>query len=180
MGDGFTQSSQAQEFVRAKRLKRALECGTPPAFIPPANAAVAAPASALCWSREENPEIRSHYLEQLFQSSPDGLSIVDLQYRIQCVNRAFQDMFGYGAGELMGQSIDSLILPLDRDPEGHWIVECLRRGESITLETKRRRKNGVLLDVSVSAAPLVVDGNIVAWYAIYRDISESKRSEAVS
>jgi two-component system, cell cycle sensor histidine kinase and response regulator CckA len=180
MGDRLTQSSQSKELVRAKRLKRALERGAPPAFIPPANAAVTPPSPALSWSREENPEVRRHYLEQLFQSSPDGLSIVDLQYRIQCVNRSFQTMFGYAAGELLGQPIDPLILPPDHAAEAHWIVECLRRGESITLETQRHRKNGVLLDVSVSCAPLVVDGNTVAWYAIYRDISEPKHAEAVS
>jgi hypothetical protein len=179
MGDGFTQSSQSKELVRAKRLKRARERGSPPEFIPP-GVAVTPPAPALFWSHEENPEIRGHYLEQLFQGSPDGLSIVDLQRRIQCVNRAFQTMFGYAAAELMGQPLDSLILPADRAAEAPWLIECLRRGENINLETQRRCKNGSLLDVSVSAAPLVVDGNTVAWYAIYRDISERKHAEAVS
>ncbi|MGA8868391.1 MAG: PAS domain S-box protein [Candidatus Sulfotelmatobacter sp.] len=180
MGDRFTQSSQSKQLVRARRLQRALERGTPPAFIPPANAAAAVHASPLRWNGDENLDVRCHYLEQLFQSSPDGLSIVDLQYRIQCVNRTFQTMFGYAAGELLGQPIDPLILPPDRAAEAHWIAECLRRGESITLETQRRRKNGALLDVSVSSAPLVVEGHTVAWYAIYRDISEPKHAEAVS
>jgi len=181
MGDRFTQPSQSKEFVRAKRLKRALQRGAPPAFIPPANGiATTAQVSSLSWNAEESPEVRRHYLEQLFEGSPDGLSIVDSQYRIQCVNRAFQTMFGYAAGEVLGQPIDSFILPPDRAAEAHWIVECLRRGESITLETQRRRKNGALLDVSVSSAPLVIDGKTVAWYATYRDIAAPKHAEAVS
>ena len=180
MGDGSTRSSQSKEIVRARRLKRALERGSPPAFMTPVDETTRAQASTLSWNNKEDAEVGHQYLEQLFQSSPDALCIVDLEYRIQCVNRAFQGMFGYASGELLGQPIDSLILPPDRAAEAHWIVECLRRGESITLETQRRRKNGSLLDVSVSSAPLVLDGGTVAWYAIYRDISEPKRAEAVS
>jgi two-component system, cell cycle sensor histidine kinase and response regulator CckA len=180
MGERHTQSSKSSEFVRARRLQRALESGAPPAFVPPVNAATAAQVAPLSWSAEHDPEVRRHYLEQLFQSSPDGLVIVDLQQHIQCVNRAFQTMFGYGTGELLGQPVDSVILPPDRTAEAHWIAECLRRGESITLESQRRRKNGSLLDVSLASAPLAVDGKTVAWYAIYRDISQRKHAEAVS
>jgi two-component system cell cycle sensor histidine kinase/response regulator CckA len=180
MGDRFTQPSQPKEVVRVRRLKRALERGTPPAFIPPATAASAPMPSSLSWNREETQPVRSHYLEQLFQSSPHGLSIVDTHDRIQCVNHAFQNMFGHAAEELVGQPIDSLILPPERAAEAHWMVECLRHGESISLETQRRHKDGTLIDVALTSAPLVIDGNITAWYAIYRDISQVRHTQALS
>jgi len=179
MGDRYTQSTPPKQFVRAQRLQRALESGAAPAFHPAASGAIA-PAPSLCWNGDESPELRNHYLEQLFQSSPDGLSIVDSQHRIQCVNRAFQTMFGYAAGEVLGQPIESLIVPPGREAEADWIIESLRRGESITLETQRRRKNGDFLDVSVSCALLAVEGNDAASYVIYRDISGARHAEAVS
>ena len=48
------------------------------------------------------------------------------------------------------------------------------------LETKRRRKDGTLLDVSISCAPLLLDGKMAGFYAGYRDISDRKRVEALS
>jgi len=131
-------------------------------------------------SPEEILSIRRQYLEQLFQSSPDPLLIVDTTFRTQCVNQEFQQMFGYSAAETLGRSIDDLIFPPDRCAEAQWIAQCLQRGERLTLETQRRCKDGTLLDVSVSSAPLIIDGETAAFYAVYRDISERKRAEALS
>jgi len=205
MGDRSTQSPQSREIVRAKRLRQALERGAPPAFIPPGTSNLVAQPSSLSWnsidkhsedkhsekknSAEKNPpktspeetlSIRRQYLEQLFQSSPDPLIIVDTTFRTQCVNQEFQRMFGYSAAHTLGQSIDELIFPPDRAAEAQWIAQCLQRGERLTLETQRRCKDGTLLDVSVSSAPLIIDGQTVAFYAVYRDISERKRAEALS
>jgi two-component system cell cycle sensor histidine kinase/response regulator CckA len=131
-------------------------------------------------SPEETQDIRRQYLEQLFQNSPDPLIITDTSFRTQCVNHEFQSMFGYSADESLGKSIDQMIFPSDRSAEAQWIAQCLQRGEHLTLETQRRCKDGSLLDVSVSSAPLIIDGETVAFYAVYRDISERKRAEALS
>jgi PAS domain S-box-containing protein len=188
MGDRVTRSPQSRELVRARSLQKALERGAPPAFIPP-GVTVVQPAS-LSWNFDKtNPEpnssertlsIRRQYLEQLFQNSPDPLLITDASFRTQCVNQEFQVMFGFSAAETLGQPIDALIFPADRAAEAQWIAQCLQRGEPLTLETQRRCKDGTLLDVCVSSAPLIIDGKTVAFYAIYRDISERKRAEALS
>jgi PAS domain S-box-containing protein len=60
------------------------------------------------------------------------------------------------------------------------VTESLAKGERITLETKRSKKDGTLLDVSVSCAPLFLDGEVVGFYAGYHDISDRKRVEALS
>jgi len=176
--------------VRARKLREALECGASPTFIPPGIPNSIAPSSSLSWNFDKtNPEpnsseqtlsIRRQYLEQLFQNSPDPLLITDSSFRTQCVNQEFQTMFGFSAAETLGRSIDELIFPPDRAAEAQWIAQCLQRGEPLTLETQRRCKDGTLLDVCVSSAPLIVDGQTVAFYAIYRDISERKRAEALS
>jgi two-component system cell cycle sensor histidine kinase/response regulator CckA len=195
MGDRVTRATQSRELVRAKRLRQALERGAPPTFIPPVTPNPVAQPSSLSWSHAEKSsakknslqnsseevfDVRRQYLEQLFQNSPDPLIILDASLRAVCVNHEFQCLFGYSAAQILGQPVDELILPPDRVPEAHWIAQCLQRGERLTLETQRRCQDGALLDVSISSAPLIIDGQTVAFYAIYRDISERKRAEALS
>jgi|HubBroStandDraft_1064217.scaffolds.fasta_scaffold00056_54 two-component system cell cycle sensor histidine kinase/response regulator CckA len=188
MGDRVTRAPQSKELVRAKKLRQALERGAPPAFIPPVAGSSVAPSSSLSWNpAEKNPKkpeevlsIHRQYLEQLFQSSPDPLIIADASFHTQCVNQEFQRMFGYSAAEIQGQPIDEFIFPPDRAAEADWIAQRLQRGEHLTLETQRRCKDGTLLDVFVSASPLIIGGKPVASYAVYRDISERKRAEALS
>src|SRR5580704_5986667 len=198
MGDRVTRVPQSRELVRAKRLRQALDRGAAPSFVPPATTNPVKESSSLSWnpvedsgkanSKEKNkkktsPEetrIRRQCLEQLFHNSPDPILITDASFRAQCVNQEFERMFGYSAAQLLGKSIGDRIFPADRAAESKWIGQCLERGEHIPLETQRRSKDGSLLDLSVSSAPLIIDGQTVAFYAIYRDISERKRAEALS
>jgi two-component system cell cycle sensor histidine kinase/response regulator CckA len=199
MGDRVAQSAESRKLARARNLHQALERGAAPAFIPPDVAHTVVSPSSLSWhhpethekksannknGNENNParalDIRRQCLEQLFQNSPDPLIITDASYRALCVNQEFQRMFGYTAEQTLGKAIDELVFPPDRMPEAQWIAQCLQRGEHLTLETQRRRHDGTLIDVSVSSAPLIVDGQVVAFYAVYRDISERKRAEALS
>ncbi|MFZ0761972.1 MAG: PAS domain S-box protein [Candidatus Sulfotelmatobacter sp.] len=195
MGGRVTRGPQSKELVRARKLRQALERGAPPTFVPPAIPNPVAQPAALSWSSEptnlagSNPQgsnredvlaLRRQYLEQLFQSSPDALLLLDASFHTLCVNQEFQRLFGYSTADVLGQPIDSLIFPPDRAAEAQWIAQCLRRGERITLETQRRRHDGALLDVSVTSAPFIIDGQTVAFYAIYHDISERKRDAALN
>ena len=204
MGGRVTRRPQSREIARAKDLRQALESGVPPAFVPPdAPDAMAQPADLpqadlspadlsstdLSWnvleansgvSAERSRDIRRQYLEQIFQGSPDPVIVVDPSFQTQCINAEFERMFGYSAADTLGRPIDELLFPPDRAAEAKWIAQCLQRGESLTLETKRRCKDGTLLDVSVSCAPLLIDGRPSAFYALYRNISERKRAEALS
>jgi len=191
MGGRVTRSAQSKDVLRAKNLRQALECGAPPSFIPPSIPAdTQSDSPYLPWNPPQAnsavadaqypPDVRQQFLEQLFENSPDALVIVDASFRAQCVNREFQRMFGYSAAQILSHPIDSLILPPDRDAEAHWISQCLQRGEPITLETQRRHRDGSLLDVCVSTAPLVVNGRTTAFYVLYRDISDRKRAETLN
>ena len=193
MGERVTRS-RSRELARVKGLRTALETGAPPAFIPPESPNPIAQPSELYWrcpepdiddpnsktAHQHNLEIRRQYLEQIFQSSPDPVIVVDKSFHIECVNPAFESMFGFTAADTHNQPIDDLVFPPDRAAEAQWIAQCLERGENLTLETQRRCKDGTLLDVSVSSAPLIIDGQVKAFYAVYRDISERKRAEALS
>ncbi len=188
MGGRVTRPAQSKNFLRAKTLHQALECGASPSFIPP-SANSPAPPSSLSWTpsdsktitaQDDSSDSHRHFLDQLFENSPDALLIVDTSFRAQCVNREFQRLFGYSAAQALSHAIDELILPSERAAEAHWIKQCLLRGEQITLETQRRHRDGSLLDVSISTAPLLVNGRRAAFSVLYRDISERKRADALA
>jgi two-component system cell cycle sensor histidine kinase/response regulator CckA len=187
MGERVTPSGRG-ELSRASRLKKALERGDPPAFVTPETAS--SPANGSC-SQNSCPlppltttapsaQPPLQFLEQMFLASPDGLTIADCNQRVLWVNETFLRMFDYESVEVVGQPLENLVVPPERWAESQWVSEALARGERITLETRRRKKDGTLLDVSLSCAPLLLDGKIAGFYAGYHDISDRKRVEVLS
>jgi len=189
MGEGVTQSGSArEERARASRMKKALESGAPPAFVPPSQPANGSHSENISRGDFQVPDnaakkassIRLQSFDQMFQAHPDGLSIADRDHRVLWANEKFSQMFGYAASEVVGQQLESLIVPTERLAESEWVTEALARGERITLETKRKKKDGNLVDVSLSCAPLLLDEKFNGFYAGYHDISDRKRVEALS
>ena len=200
MGERVTQSRRA-EIAHANRLKKALESGAPPAFVQPGNgqsgngkagnsdaaihgacSEISCPLPPLPEPHKglQNSESHLQFLEQTFHASPDGLSIADLTHRVLFANETFVRMFEYEASEVVGQPLENLVVPPDRLAESQWVTEALAKGQRITLETQRRKKDGSLLDVSMSCAPLFLDGKMAGFYAGYHDISDRRRVEALS
>ena len=189
MGQRVTPTGPS-DLVRANRLKKALETGASPEFIrsdapavPEGGSHPELQSSALfeAFSRQnQNWEARQHFLEQISQASPDALCITGLNHNVLWANQTFVRLFGYPASEVVGHSLESLIVPPDRLAESRWIGETLVRGERISLETKRRRKEGTLLEVSISCAPLLLEGKVAGFFAGYHDISDRRRVEALS
>jgi len=108
------------------------------------------------------------------------MAISDSNDRVLWANEAFLNMFGYSRGELVGQPLGTLVVPPDREIESCWINEAVAKGERITLETQRRRKDGSLLEVSISCAPARLEGKPAGYCVEYHDISHRKRVEALS
>jgi two-component system cell cycle sensor histidine kinase/response regulator CckA len=191
IGDSVAQN-RAAEVERARQLQQALQKGAPPAFVqpPPASpAAIESCSPSSCpvsdpfdrgLENSQRSEMRLEFLEQMFQASPDGLSIADSEHRVLWANETFVHMFGYEPSEVIGQILENLVVPADRLPESQWVSEALASGQSITLETLRRKHDGSLLDVAVSCAPLRHAGKIQGFYAGYHDITDRKRVESLS
>ena len=101
-----------------------------------------------------------------------------LDGRILTWNSAAEAMYGYTAEEVVGQYV-SVLMPEDRKGEMGTILSRLSAGERIHhFETCRRRKDGQLLDVSLSISPVRDDdGAIVGAATIARDITHVKRLE---
>ena len=116
----------------------------------------------------------------MFEATPDALSVADRAHHVLWANGQFLALFGYNLSDVLGRCLEDLVVPPDRLAESQWVTEVLARGERVQLETKRRKQDGTLIDVSLSCAPLLIDGQLAGLYAGYRDISDRKRVEALS
>ena len=117
-------------------------------------------------------------LAAIVESSDDAIISKTIEGVVTSWNPAAERLYGYTAEEAVGQPI-SLIFPPDRLDEFPSIMGRLARGEHIAhYETVRRRKDGSLVDVSISIAP-VRDGTgrITGASTIARDISERRAFE---
>ena len=175
MGEDITQPTQSAGFVRAKYLKDALRRGSPPAMsgTGPLMQQVAA------WG-DDDPVIQKAYLDQLVECAPEAITILDSCHQVTRINSEFTRMFGFTLEEALGRPLDELVVPPDRTAESDWIQEAVEKGQKVTLETKRRRKDGTLVDVSVSCAPVMVGAKRVGICVLYRDIEEHKRAQTLS
>lgn len=117
-------------------------------------------------------------LKALIQYSEDAIITKTLEGRIQSWNPSAERIYGYHASEVIGQPITLLLLP-DQYEEEKDILRRLSRGERIEhYETRRRRKDGCMLDVSISISPIKNrDGRIIGAANISRDISAVKQAE---
>ncbi len=118
-------------------------------------------------------------LAAIVESSDDAIISKNLEGVIQTWNGAAEQMFGYTAAEAIGQPV-TMLMPSDRADEEPGILARIRQGERIDhYETMRRRKDGSLLDVSLSISPIKdASGAVVAASKIARDITQRKRMEA--
>ena len=93
-------------------------------------------------------------------------------------NQSAERIFGYKPKEIIGKSVLTLI-PKDRQHEEQEILRKVRRGESLDhYETVRRRKDGQLIDVSLTISPIKgPKGEIIGVSKIARDITEQKQTE---
>ena len=179
MGDHITQPATSAELSRAKFLREALQRRTQVVTGPADTFAVPAESATGLSFANESPELQKAYLEQLVECAPEAITILNREFHVTRLNSEFTRIFGFSASEALGQRVDALIVPPDRNAETCWIADLLVKGQKVVLETKRQRKDGTLLDVFISAAPIVINGEQVAICVLYRDISEQKRAEAL-
>jgi len=125
---------------------------------------------------EDTLQLQSAYLEQLIESAPEGIAVLDNRHVVLRVNREFTRMFGYAPEEIVGKTMD-LLVPVERGNESSFIFSALDQGQTINVETIRRRRDGSPVEVSILGTPINVSGSPVALYLIYRDITQSKRAE---
>ena len=135
----------------------------------------ASDSPAGCMSHTHDLEHR--HLAKVVESSDDAIVSKDLSSVIVSWNRAAERTFGYSAEEAIGRSI-RMIIPADRQGEEDAVLEAVRAGRSVThFETVRQRKDGSLIDISLTVSPVYDDaGMVIGASKIARDISAQKRA----
>ena len=114
-------------------------------------------------------------LAAIVESSDDAIMSKDLEGRIVTWNRAAQTLYGYSAGEAIGRHV-SILMPPGRMRELPELMDGVRAGTQLHLETVRMRKDGRLIDVALTVSPIRdPDGAVVGASVIGRDVTERRR-----
>jgi PAS domain S-box-containing protein len=117
-------------------------------------------------------------LASIVESSQDAIVSKDLNGIITSWNGGAERLFGYTAAEVIGKSV-TILIPEDHIDEEPMILERIRRGDRVDhYETVRRRKDGSLVDISLTISPVTDDaGRVIGASKIARDITERKRAQ---
>ena len=129
-------------------------------------------------SEQKRQEEQQGRLAAIVEGSDDAIIGKALDETVTSWNGAAEQMYGYKEQEIVGRSID-LIVPEEQKQEQRDLAEKLRHGERVShFETKRRTKDGRIVDVSLTMSPIRNrSGEIVGVSTIARDIGERKRAE---
>ncbi|HET9800981.1 MAG TPA: PAS domain S-box protein, partial [Chthoniobacterales bacterium] len=135
-------------------------------------------ASLIDITERKRAEVAAMRLAAAVQSSHDAIAAKTLNGIITDWNQSAERIFGYKAKEIIGKSILTVI-PKDRHAEEKEILRKIRRGESIEhFQTVRRRKDGRLIDVSLTISPVKdTSGKIVGVSKVARDITKQKKAD---
>jgi PAS domain S-box-containing protein len=117
-------------------------------------------------------------LAAIVESSDDAIVSKTLGGIVTSWNRGAARIFGFAASEMIGQPITKII-PADRQHEETEILRRIRSGERVDhFETVRQRKDGTLIDVSVTISPMRDGaGRIIGASKIARDVTDQKRAQ---
>ena len=117
-------------------------------------------------------------LAAIVESSHDAIIGKTLQGQITSWNDAAERAYGYSAAEAIGQHV-SLLLPPECKDELSELLVRVGAGERVShLESTRRRKDGQIIDVSVTVSPIKdATGQVVGASTVERDITEHRRAE---
>jgi len=130
--------------------------------------------------KEASERLRTaRLLSAIVESSDDAIVSKSLDGMIQTWNFGAERVFGYTPQEAIGKHI-SLVIPRERIKEEDEIVARLRAGERVDhFETVRVKKNGEMINVSLTISPIKDDsGQVIGASKIARDITNQKRAEA--
>lgn len=119
-------------------------------------------------------------LAAIITSSQDAIFTKDLNDVVTSWNGAAEDLYGYSADEMIGTDV-AILMPPGREDEPRQLTRRVRDGERISsLESVRRRKDGGLVDISLTMSPVFDEsGEVAAISVIDRDITERKRVEQI-
>jgi len=117
------------------------------------------------------------YLKSIIEHSADAIITSDIDGIITSWNKQAERIYGYTEDEAIGKFLP--MVPDFLEKQEREFIEKIRNGETISnIETIRRRKDGRLIEVSLTLSPIIdSSGKVTGISGISRDISEKKRIE---
>lgn len=113
---------------------------------------------------------------RLFMGNPEAAVYLDSDNRILDVNQRFEELFGYLSDEIKGKRINDVVVPRDKMEEARMLDKKAKKGY-FSYETVRKRKDGALVPVSMSSAPIIVEKQVIGGVVLYKDITERIEAE---
>lgn len=116
-------------------------------------------------------------LQALIRASPLAILTYDHKGKLQSWNAAAERIFGWNEGEVLG--LYPPFVPEDRRHEFRALIDIALQGKTYTgVELERVRKDGSLIDISLSSAPIRdIDGRIRGIISVMDDISKKKAAD---
>ncbi len=102
----------------------------------------------------------SAYFEKVIEDAMEGIVIADTEGRLLRVNGEFKRIFGFGDEDIVGRTIDDLIVPTEDRSSAASITLRVAAGEKVAFESVRQRRDGQAIPVSVIASPILVGGEL--------------------
>jgi two-component system, LuxR family, sensor kinase FixL len=133
----------------------------------------------LALSNRKSDEDAMSRLAAIVTSSEDAIAGATLEGIVTDWNRGAEAVFGYTSEEMIGKTI-AVLVPAENQRDAFEALERIKRGEPVThFETRRRRKDGRIIDVSLTVSP-VRDGSgrLLGAAKVARDITVAKQAQA--
>ncbi len=112
----------------------------------------------------------------LFKGNPEATVYTGPDMHIQDINPRFTSLFGYSLDEVRGKHLNDVVVPENLSEEGRMLDRKAVDGY-VYHDTVRMRKDGTLVPVSISAAPISISGQLKGYIGVYKDISQQKNAE---
>jgi len=129
--------------------------------------------------REAEKAIRESQqkFQRLFMDNPEAAVYMDSGFNILDINPRFRKLFGYSLDEVKGKHVNDVVVSEDKREEAERFDRKASKGETYQEDTIRKRKDGTLITVSFSAAPIIIEDKVIGQVAVYKDISQLKDTE---
>ncbi len=122
------------------------------------------------------------YFHELVFNSPVAVVTLDTRHNVVEANPAFERLFGYAESEVVGRNLDDLITTEETRRDAVAFTQQALHQKPVQVISRRRRKDGTMVDVEVLGVPVIVDGEPLGLMAMYHDLTEllKARREAES
>jgi PAS domain S-box-containing protein len=114
--------------------------------------------------------------EHLFRGNPEATVFLDSSFHVLDIGPRFTSLFGYTLDEIRGKHINDVVATTNMMEEARMLDEKAAKGY-VYHDAVRMRKDGSLIPVSISAAPILIQGQLAGYIGVYKDVSQLKKAE---